>query len=369
MPGKIEPPFYPIIYVRGYAGTEAEVEDTVADPYMGFNLGATKVRQLWTSEIRRYYFESPLVRLMKDFDYRDVYSGGSEMPSDVELGGKSIIIYRYYDDASKHLGTGKRSEIEHYAKGLAKLILDVRKRICGDDAEASRKFKVYLVAHSMGGLVCRCFLQNSAAELDEPRSMVDKVFTYATPHNGIDFEVIGNVPGFFSINNVDNFNREKMAKYLGLKGKPENVATLDGKFDPDRLFCLVGTNAQDYDAARGLSRRLVGHVSDGLVRIENAVVSGRSRSAARRRSATHLGRLCTAATRGISASSTRRRAIRTWCVSCSATSGSTARSRSTSSPCRPRSSGSGRTATRSEPRIISRSRAACAVSTGTCTGG
>jgi PGAP1-like protein len=274
MPGKIEPPFYPIIYVRGYAGTEAEVEDTVADPYMGFNLGATKVRQLWTSEIRRYYFESPLVRLMKDFDYRDVYSGGSEMPSDVELGGKSIIIYRYYDDASKHLGTGKRSEIEHYAKGLAKLILDVRKRICGDDAEASRKFKVYLVAHSMGGLVCRCFLQNSAAELDEPRSMVDKVFTYATPHNGIDFEVIGNVPGFFSINNVDNFNREKMAKYLGLKGKPENVATLDGKFDPDRLFCLVGTNAQDYDAARGLSRRLVGPVSDGLVRIENAVVSG-----------------------------------------------------------------------------------------------
>jgi hypothetical protein len=274
MPFKIEPPFYPIIYVRGYAGTDAEVEDTVADPYMGFNLGATKIRQMWTSEIRRYYFESPLVRLMKDFGYNDVYSGGSEMPPEIELTGKSIIIYRYYDEASKHLGSGKRSEIEHYAEGLSSLILQICDRLCGTDSDSRKEFRVYLVAHSMGGLVCRCFLQHPNSKFDEARKLVDKVFTYATPHNGIDFEVIGNVPGFFSINNVDNFNRENMAKYLGLKGKPENVATLDGKFDPDRFFCLVGTNAQDYAAARGLSRRLVGPVSDGLVRIENAAVSG-----------------------------------------------------------------------------------------------
>ena len=30
---------HPIIYVRGYAMTQAEIEDTVADPYMGFNIG------------------------------------------------------------------------------------------------------------------------------------------------------------------------------------------------------------------------------------------------------------------------------------------------------------------------------------------
>ena len=41
----IKPPYYPIIYVRGYAATMSEIEDTVATPYMGFNLGATKVRQ------------------------------------------------------------------------------------------------------------------------------------------------------------------------------------------------------------------------------------------------------------------------------------------------------------------------------------
>ena len=63
----IEHPFYPIIFVRGYAGSQAAVEDTVADPYMGFNIGSTKLRQLWTGNVERHYFESPLVRLMKDF--------------------------------------------------------------------------------------------------------------------------------------------------------------------------------------------------------------------------------------------------------------------------------------------------------------
>ena len=39
-------PFFPIIYVRGYAMTQSEIAATVATPYMGFNLGATKMRQI-----------------------------------------------------------------------------------------------------------------------------------------------------------------------------------------------------------------------------------------------------------------------------------------------------------------------------------
>lgn len=41
----VEPPFYPIIYLRGYAMTMSEIEDMVADPCRGFNLGSTKIRQ------------------------------------------------------------------------------------------------------------------------------------------------------------------------------------------------------------------------------------------------------------------------------------------------------------------------------------
>src|SRR5258708_136490 len=94
----IEPPFFPIIYVRGYAGSESEIEDTVAEPYMGFALGATKFRQLSDGSVRRHYFESPLFRLVKDHGYSDVYSGGREMPIDLCVGPKSVFIYRFYDE-------------------------------------------------------------------------------------------------------------------------------------------------------------------------------------------------------------------------------------------------------------------------------
>ena len=276
---KLTPPYYPIIYVRGYAGSDREIEDTVATPFMGFNLGATKARQLWDGKVVRHYFESPLVRLMKDHEYRDVFVDGEELPPDVDPYPRLVFIYRYYDEASSELGPGQRSEIEHYANGLSGLIVKIRARMCSSAAE-KQAFRVYLVAHSMGGLICRCFLQNAACGSDEARQCVDKVFTYATPHNGIDLSVIGNLPAFFTRNNADNFNRERMRSYLGLpQDTPlEDVASLNGKFDPNRFFCLVGTNDRDYDVAAGWARRVVGPMSDGLVRIANATVHGPGQS-------------------------------------------------------------------------------------------
>ncbi|HGS5466202.1 TPA: hypothetical protein ACMDV8_004528 [Vibrio parahaemolyticus] len=42
---------------------------------------------------------------------------------------------------------------------------------------------------------------------------------------------------------------------------------------PNAFFCFVGTNHRDYEVAFGLSRRLAGEMSDGLVKIENATLS------------------------------------------------------------------------------------------------
>ncbi len=64
MASKVQPPYYPIIYVRGYAGTESAIEETVATPYMGFNRGSTRIRQRWNGAVARHIFESPLIRLM-----------------------------------------------------------------------------------------------------------------------------------------------------------------------------------------------------------------------------------------------------------------------------------------------------------------
>ena len=69
---------------------------------------------------------------------------------------------------------------------------------------------------------------------------MDKVFTYATPHNGIDLRVVRNVPGWLTFGDVNNFNREKMAKYLSLSSS-DDVSVVEN-FPPERVFNLVGTN-------------------------------------------------------------------------------------------------------------------------------
>ena len=271
-------PYHPIIYVRGFAASQGEIEETVADPYMGFNIGSTKARIAWTGDMKRFFFESPLVRLMSDHDYRDVFEDGEDLVAaerpDRVIPYRSIIIYRYYDEASKDFGTGETPPIEHFAKGLDKLILRLRDKICANpkNAVTPADFRVHLVAHSMGGLVCRAFLQNTKLGSEAARGAVDKFFTYATPHNGIDMRIVRNVPGWLSFGDVNNFNREHMARYLGLpKGDDVSIVI---NFPPERIFNLVGTNPRDYAAAGGLSAWAAGDASDGLVRIENATTHG-----------------------------------------------------------------------------------------------
>lgn len=292
---KLKAPFYPIIYVRGYAMTAAEIDETTADPFCGFNLGSTVYRAKPDKDVlpRKYVFESPIVRLMsEDFGYADVYEDGYDIvdpeweftadgkATDNKLTARSIIVYRYYDKASNLLGTGKTPSIEDFATDLGTLILRVRELVCKnpENAVAPKDFRCYLVAHSMGGLVCRALLQNPRLDKHRARDHVDKLFTYATPHNGIDLGGI-NVPTWLSPFDINNFSREKMEHYLGLKGVPrpesERVDYLpENQFPSRKVFCMVGTNRLDYEAAAGLSRTFVGHGSDGLVRIDNATLRG-----------------------------------------------------------------------------------------------
>ncbi|MFD2190544.1 esterase/lipase family protein [Pistricoccus aurantiacus] len=271
-------PYHPLIYVRGFAATQGEIEETVADPYMGFNVGSTKTRVAWTGDVRRFFFESPLVRLMSDHGYEDVFVEGDDLVAATHerhpIPYRSIIIYRYYDEASEDFGSGETPPIEHFAQGLSDLILGLRDKICANpnNAVTQDDFRVHLVAHSMGGLVCRAFLQNPKLGSDTARQAVDKVFTYATPHNGIDMRVVRNVPGWLTFGDINNFNRERMAKYLGL-AKSDDVSVVKG-FPPERIFNLVGTNPRDYTAAGGLSSWAVGEASDGLLCIQNATTHG-----------------------------------------------------------------------------------------------
>ena len=93
----LQAPFYPIIYVRGYAMTQGEIDDTSADPFCGFNLGSTVYRATVDYDrARKFVFESPMVRLASDFGYVDAFESGYDIvdpdwPSDRYLDARSVV--------------------------------------------------------------------------------------------------------------------------------------------------------------------------------------------------------------------------------------------------------------------------------------
>ena len=290
-------PYYPIIYVRGFAMDLNAVDLAVSDPYTGFNQGSVTFRTSVDEDYPpKLVFESPVIRLSKEFGYIDTYSNGIDLVSRKQsssLPVRSLVIYPYYDDSAPLFDKESIEPIEELAKGLGELILDVKDLITRnpENSMTDEDFRCYLVAHSMGGLICRAFLQNPALDENNTRRYVDKVFTYGTPHNGIDLKVFRNlvkIPfnrilklNLSALYQTSNFNRERMAEYLDIKNLFENKDKKLGRrvnwltrFPADRFFCLIGTNYKDYDVAAGISRFLAGNESDGLVRIRNASLFG-----------------------------------------------------------------------------------------------
>ncbi|QEY58062.1 alpha/beta hydrolase [Pseudomonas sp. C27(2019)] len=301
----MQAPYYPIIYVRGFAATMSEIDETTADPYMGFNRGSSVLRQDHQRKPVSFIFESPLLRLIKDHNYIDAFQGGGYLDDHGNVPARSVWVFRYYERASNLLGSGERVSMEQFALDLRRFILRVRDATCGDDPDRKADFKVHLVAHSMGGLVSRCYLQNicrhgvpagydgEGLELTNGAASphyVEKLFTYGTPHNGID--VLGlNVPDLGPIDkfHVSNFAQKRMREYLKISKKSVAVNSLDGALDPDKCFCFVGSDYKDYDAFFKLSKQVTGPASDGLVMMANAYVEDAPRAVSYRSHSGHFG--------------------------------------------------------------------------------
>jgi pimeloyl-ACP methyl ester carboxylesterase len=288
----------PVVYVRGFAGKRG-IEAAVEDPFYGFNEGSVHIRVGRSGDPSFYQFESPLLRLMIDEGY-DVLVRGSQHrylqdAASGSLPRSTVWVHRFYDRSAPSLtrdahrpaadeeledpAAYRSFELERAAEDLFELIQLVKDRTGAP--------RVFLVAHSMGGLICRCLLQKVLPDRGEAAlDHVDRLFTYGTPHGGIHFDVgfglFERVRDATDVAGAAVFGPRRMFDYLTPSAAQtrqarrafEPAALPEEAFPHERVFCLVGTNPGDYEVAFGLSAKAVGPKSDGLVQVDHALVPG-----------------------------------------------------------------------------------------------
>ena len=185
---------------------------------------------------------------------------------------RTVWIFRYYDERSRRFPDRKstRDEMLELAQQLYDFIGEVRTN--------TKSPRVHLVAHSMGGLICRCVIQrmyaanNHAAAGERHVGEIARLFTYGTPHNGIAsqyaaVDLLRRLGTGLGVLGSDVFDHDWMFQYLAAGGtlrKDFVPNRMDGFFPLEDVFCLVGTNAADYPVAAGASRTAIGPDSDGL---------------------------------------------------------------------------------------------------------
>ncbi len=293
-----DPRKLPLVYVRGFAGGTRGIDKAVGDPFYGFNEGSTHVRVGAHNQPLFHQFESPLLRLLREEGYELLVRGSQEtyLAEHDEIPAHTVWIHRFYDRSATTWGGRPQ---EYQLEAAAADLLDLIDRLL----ERTGAPAVLLVAHSMGGLICRCLLQKVLP--DRGRAAADcvaKLFTYGTPHGGIAFDVGGGwferIRDTLGIQGADIFGPRRMYEYLTPQaerdpdGPPEGwdarrMPDGHGTLPRERVFCLVGTDPTDYDVAFGLSAAAVGPRSDGLVQIERAYVPGAHRAFVHR---SHSGR-------------------------------------------------------------------------------
>jgi hypothetical protein len=281
---KIEKPYYPIVYVRGYAMTASERQDTFNDTYYGFSATSVEKREAPPPEhFQVDVFEGQLIRLMKmkKYGYADSANRGLEDFSDNPA--RSLWVCRFYDE-DQH--SQKVRTIRDHANDLYQLVCKrIPERLKEREVDlgpGDRDYKVILIAHSMGGLVCRTLIQNLLpGDSKDPKRWIYRLVTLGTPHGGIE---LSHIPDFLEtiatswLNLFDAgiFNPKKMLEYLKLPKQGYEAHSLGDPaastaFPVKRCLCIVGSDYHSYSAVKSVT----GSFSDGLVKQDRAyVVSG-----------------------------------------------------------------------------------------------
>ena len=293
---------YPIVYVRGFAPTSDAREETFYDTYYGYSQTAVEKR---AAPPPHYFepivFEGQLIRFIKEYGYVDAANEGLKLALRNAAGAiqnptRSLWISRFYD---RDVIAGQVRPIEQHAEELRQLICEtIPAQLKGLKLEGmhvnlgtnDKDFKVILIAHSMGGLICRYLIQSL---LTDPTRWIHRLVTIGTPHQGIELSAVPDlledlVAGKGNLINSAIFKEDRMRGYLALNekgpdGKLPELHSLNGKYPEGRCLCIIGSDHENYMIAK----KVTGNYSDGLVKQDRAYIKGAYRANVHR---AHSGR-------------------------------------------------------------------------------
>ena len=119
--------FYPVVYVRGFAATAGEREETFYDTYYGYAATSVEKRNgVPPNYLSPIVFEGQLIRFLKEYGYVDAANGGLALaisnPASIRLNPtRSVWISRFYD---VDVMSEKVRPIESHAEDLRKLVCE-----------------------------------------------------------------------------------------------------------------------------------------------------------------------------------------------------------------------------------------------------
>jgi len=149
---------YPIIFVHGHSMTEGE---------SSYSLHAFSEFQDKLQEDRLYEDRGYILASSEKYEFSEGQWTNTQKP--VSL--RTTYYLGEYSSVTDTVSSDDNYQISEYSKRLSKVVDNV--------LYATGKNKVIIIAHSMGGLVSRYYIENLGGD-----SKVDKLVTIGTPNHG-----------------------------------------------------------------------------------------------------------------------------------------------------------------------------------------
>ena len=203
-------------------------------------------------------------RLWKNMSYSLTGDATGSMVGDMKrFQGNGFIVY--ISNYTRDTKVGTHKDIRHYADNIAGEVDDITKR--------ENASKVIIVAHSMGGLVSRAYIESGDFGDNSYRDDVSKIIMLGTPNHGANWKLIFTLfpllPLIYLYFLLMGWVAERQmipySFFLNIlnHGKPLKI------FGED----IINSNVNYYTIAGNISKSLIWGDSDGFISVRSVQLS------------------------------------------------------------------------------------------------